>query len=69
MSAACDISRIPVRESLSSVSVASVLNCRVAIGSKLLDGPFPDDPLGSSFHMESVSVYIGVGISWSGEVV
>ena len=69
MSAACDISRIPVLESLSSVSVASVLNCRVAVGSNISDGPFPVEPSGSFFHMESVSVYIGAEISWSRGVV
>jgi hypothetical protein len=41
----------------------------VAIGSNLSDGPFPVEPLGSFFHMESVSVYIGAGVSWSGVVV
>ena len=66
--AACDIARIPVRESLSSTSVASVLNCWVAIGSKLFGGPFPAGPSELSFHMESTSVNIGVGVSGSGVV-
>ena len=62
-SAAADMLRIPVRDNLSSVSVASVLNSQVAIGSKLLLGPFPVVPSGVSFHMESVSVKIGMGVS------
>ena len=55
-SAAKDISRIPVLESLSSVSVASVLNSWVAIGSNPFCGPVPFVPLGPSFHMVSLSV-------------
>ena len=62
-SAAADMLRIPVRDNLSSVSVASVLNSQVAIGSKLLLGPFPFVPSGVSFHMESVSVKIDVSVS------
>lgn len=62
-SAAADISRIPVRESRSSVSVASVLNSQVDVGLNFLLGPFPVAPSESSFHMESVSMNIGVGIS------
>ena len=62
-SAAADISRIPVRESRSSVSVASVLNSQVDVGLNFLLGPFPGVPSESSFHMESVRVNIGVGVS------
>ena len=62
-SAAADMLRRPVRDNLSSVSVASVLNSQVAIGLKLQLGPFPFVPSGVSFHMESVSVKIGVGES------
>ena len=64
-SAASEISRMPVLESLSSVSVASVLNSSVAVGSKLLLGPFPVVPSVSLFHMESVRVNIGLSISVS----
>lgn len=62
-SAASDISIIPVCDSLSSVSVARVLNSRVEVGLKLTLGPFPVEPSLPFFHMESVSVNIGVGIS------
>lgn len=61
--AATDISRIPVRDSRSSVSVASVLNSQVAVGLNFLLGPFPVVPSESSFHMESVSLKSGVGVS------
>ena len=62
-SAACDIARIPVRESRSSVSVASVLNSQVDMGLNFSLGPFPVVPSESSFHMECVRVNIGVGVS------
>ena len=67
-SAASEISFMPVRESLSSVSVASVLNSNVAVGSELLLGPFPVVPSASSFHMDSVRVNIGLSISVSGSL-
>ena len=61
-SAAFDMSCIPDLDSLSSVSVASVLNSQVAIGLNLLAGPFPLDPSGLSFQMVSISVNMGVGV-------
>ena len=67
-SAACDIARIPVRERLSSTSVASVLNSGVAMGSKLFGGPFPGGPSRLFFHMVSISVNVGAGVSGSGVV-
>ena len=63
VSAAFDMFRIPVSDSLSSVSAASVLNSKVADGLKLLFGPFPAIPSVPSFHMASVSVNIGVTVS------
>jgi len=65
-SVACDIARIHVRESLSRTSVDSVLNSRVAMESKLFGGPFPGGTSGLFFHMVSISVNIGAGVSGSG---
>ena len=55
-SAASEISLMPFLESLSSVSVASVLNSGVAVGSKLLLGPLPAVPSASTFHRTTVKM-------------